>query len=244
VLRGLPERFTTSASDEFAPIWSPRGERLVYSGVREGSVELYEKREDGSEHKLDTGAAGIGKFAASWSPDGGAILYVGGGRIIAKSDLMLLPLEGDRRPKPYLDSEFVETQGRFSPDGRWVAYASNQTGRLEVYVRPYPGPGEPVRVSDNGGRLPQWRRNGTELFFIAPDNTLMSAAVGGEASPFQIRGVRTLFQTRPRPGVRLDAYFYDVAPDGQRFLVNSLVEGQVATPPITLVVNWPAALKK
>ena len=185
--RGLRERFTTTQSDEFAPVWSPRGDRLAYSSTREGNIDIYQKTTGGAEQRLGTDTAGIGKYAASWSPDERAILYIGGGRIIARSDLMLLPLEGDRRPKPYLDSEFVETQGRFSPDGRWIAYSSNHTGRMEVYVRPYPGPGEPERVSDSGGQWAQWRRDGTELFFIRPDNMLMAAAVGGQGSALQVK---------------------------------------------------------
>lgn len=244
VARGLRDRFTTTQSDEFAPAWSPRGDRLAYSGAREGSLDIYQKTMGGAEQRLGTETGGIGKYAASWSPDERAILYIGGGRIIGRSDLMLLPLEGDRRPRPYVETEFVETQGRFSPGGRWIAYSSNHTGRMEVYVRPYPGPGEPERVSDNGGQWPQWHRGGTELFFIGPDHTLMAAAVEEQGSAFRVKAIRPLFQTRPRPRVRLDAYFYDVTPDGQRFLINTPVEGQVNTPPITLVVNWPALLKQ
>jgi Tol biopolymer transport system component len=244
VARGLRERFTTGPSDDFAPVWSPDGGRIVYSSLKQGGVDLFEKGADGSERRLDTGPAGIGKFAADWSRDGKKILYIGGGRIIARSDLMLLPLEGERRPRAFLDASFVETQGRFSPDGRWIAYAANESGRLEVYVRPYPGPGAPERVSSDGGQWPRWRRDGTELFYIAPDDTLTAAAVNGQGTAFQVKAVRPLFKTRPRSRVRLDAYFYDVAPDGQRFLLNTLVEGQASTPPITLVVNWPSLLKQ
>ena len=244
VSRGLRERFTTTASDEFAPVWSPRGDRLAYSSARGGSIDIYQKTGAGSDQRLDTGPAGVGKYAASWSPDERAILYIGGGRIIGRSDLMLLPLDGDRRPKPYIQTEFIETQGRFSPDGRWVVSSSNHSGRMEVYVRPYPGPGEPVRVSASGGQWAQWRRDGSELFFVAPDNMLMAVAIDGRGSGFQVKGARPLFKTDPRLRVRLDAYFYDTVPDGQRFLVNTRVEGQVTTTPITLVVNWPSLVNK
>ena len=244
VLRGLREPFTTGSSDDFAPVWSPRGDTVVFSSAREGGVDLYERTSDGREQRLDPGPAGIGKFAAHWSPDGKEILYIGGGRILGKSDLMFFPIAGDRRPKPFLNSDAVETQARFSRDGRWIAYAWNTTGRLEVYVRPYPGPGEPVRVSTGGGQCPQWSREGTELFFVSPDNSLMSAAVNGRGPQFEVKSVRPLFQLRPRPRVRLDAYYYDVAPDGGRFLVNTSGEGQATEMPLTLVVNWPAQLKK
>ena len=244
VLRGLREPFTTGTSDDFAPVWSPRGDRVIFSSAREGGVDLYERTSEGREQRLDTGPAGIGKFAAHWSPDGKEILYIGGGRAIGRSDLMFLPIAGDRRPKPFLNSDAVETQGRFSRDGRWIAYASNTTGRLEVYVRPYPGPGEPARVSTDGGQWPQWSRDGTELFFVSPNNTLMSAAVNVRGPQFEVKTVRPLFQMRPRSRNRLDAYFYDVGPDGNRFLVNAVVESQATTMPLNLVVNWPALLKK
>ena len=93
-------------------------------------------------------------------------------------------------------------------------------------------------------RCPSGRSDGTELFFVAPDNTLMSAAVNGRGPQFEVQSVRPLFQMRPRTRVRLDAYFYDVAPDGNRFLVNTVVEGQATAMPLNLVVNWTALLKK
>ena len=244
VLRGLREPFTTGTSDDFAPVWSPRGDRVIFSSAREGGVDLYERTPEGREQRLDPGPAGIGKFAAHWSPDGKEILYIGGHRVIARSDLMFLPIAGDRRPRPFLNSDAVETQGRFSRDGRWIAYAWNTTGRLEIYVRPYPGPGEPERVSTDGGQWPQWSRDGTELFFVTPNNTLMSAAVNGRGPQFEVKTVRPLFQMRPRSRNRLDAYFYDVGPDGNRFLVNTVVESQATMMPLNLVVNWPALLKK
>jgi Tol biopolymer transport system component len=241
--RGLRERVTSNPADEYAPVWSPSGDRLVFSAVRNGSVDIYQGTPGGSEQRLDTGAAGLGKYASSWSPDGRQILYIGGGRVIARSDLLLLEMQGERKPRPFLESEFVETQARFSPDGRWVAYATNVTGRMEVYARPFSDAGIAQRVSDNGGRWPQWRRDGSELFYVAPDNTLMARAVDSKGPQLLIGATQPLFKPRFRPMVRLDSYNYDVSPDGQRFLVNALLEEPIMSAPITLLTNWRASLK-
>ena len=242
--RGLRDRVTSNRADEFAPVWAPSGDRLVFSAVRNGGIDIFELAPDGAERRLASGPAGLGKFAASWSPDGSRILYIGGGRIISRSDLMVLPLGADRNPTPFLGTEFVETQARFSPDGRWVSYAANDSGRLEVYVRPFPGPGPPTRVSDNGGRWPRWRRDGSELFYLTGDGTLIAVAVDGKRPQFQVGNARPLFKTHFRPMERLDAYDYDVSPDGQRFLVNAFIENITVAAPITLLTNWPALLTR
>ncbi len=117
---------------------------------------------------------------------------------------------------------------------------SNESGRQEVYVTPFPGPGGKSLVSTSGGLLPRWRRDGTELFYIGPDNKLMVAAVNGRGSGFQVGAVRPLFEARGRTGLRSQ---YDVSADGQRFLFNVIADQQQSTPPITLVVNWMAGLK-
>jgi Tol biopolymer transport system component len=138
-----------------------------------------------------------------------------------------------------MQTSFSESVATFSPDSRWVAYASDESGRNEVYVAPFPGPGGKWQVSADGGSWPRWRRDGREIFYMAPDNRLMVAAVEGQGSGFQISAVQALFETRARINQRA---MYDVTPDGQRFLINTIVEQAVQ--PITLVVNWPALLKK
>jgi hypothetical protein len=143
----------------------------------------------------------------------------------------------------FLQTPFNEVGGRFSPDGRWIAYQSNESGRNEVYVAPFPGPGGKWQLSTAGGAFPRWRRDGRELYYLAPDNKLMTALVSGEGSAFQVGVVRALFETRPRSGVNLNAYAYDVSADGQRFLVNTLMQ-EATSAPITIVVNWTAGLKK
>jgi Tol biopolymer transport system component len=239
VSRGLPERFTFDPADDFGPNWSrPDGDRIVFSSRRAGSIDLYEKPIKGS-------AAGerlvlhdpLGKFNARFSPDSRYLLYVCGGGIIARSDLCIMPLTGTRKPAPFLDSPFVETQGQFSPDGRWVAYTSSESSQEEVYITPFPAHDAKWRVSTAGGSRPRWNPKGGEIFYLAPDNTLMSSAVTLEAVPV-ISAAHALFQIHPRQLPRLDALSYDVAADGRRFLVNRAVDEPQATT-LMLIVNWP-----
>ena len=241
VKRELRTRFTFDTSNEFEAIWSPDGDRLAFARIK-GSVDLYQKPSSGgSEDALLEG--GLGKFPSDWSPNGRFILYIAGGAAIARSDLLVLPLFGDKKPFPFLETSFTETRGRFSPDGRWIAYASDESGQFEIYVARFQEPGERRRVSTAGGVWPRWRRDGREIVYLAPDNTLTAATVSGEVARFEAGAARPLFSVRPRPQVTLGDYPYDVSADGQRFLVNTLVE-ETTSSAITLVVNWTAGLKK
>jgi hypothetical protein len=145
----------------------------------------------------------------------------------------LLPVSGDRKPRIFLQSEFLLRHAQFSPDGQWIAYSSSESGKEEIYVAPFPGPGGKRQVSMSGGGTPRWRRDGKELFYLAPDKKLMSAEVNGKGGMFEIGTVRQLFQTRATS----PALLYDVTADGQRFLVINSVEAEEASP-LTLVVNW------
>jgi hypothetical protein len=132
-----------------------------------------------------------------------------------------------------------------SPDGKWIAYVSDESGRLEVYVTSFPKAGAKWQISSGGGDWPRWRRDGREIFYVAPDNRVMAAAVTAQASTFTVGQVSSLFEIRPRlsQAIRgVAAPPYDVSADGQRLLVNTLLRDAAATP-ITLVVNWPALLK-
>jgi dipeptidyl aminopeptidase/acylaminoacyl peptidase len=179
----------------------------------------------------------------SWSADGKFILYTSTGGPTA-SDLFVLPLSGDRKPIPFVNTQFTETPGQFSPDGKWVAYVSNESGRNEVYVAPFPGPGGKRQVSTAGASQPasqpRWRRDGTEIFYIAADMKLMAAAVDGRGASFEVGAVKPLFDTRAATGLRST---YAATADGQRFLINRAPE-QTASAPITVVVNWAAGLRQ
>ena len=149
-------------------------------------------------------------------------------------------MTGDRTPSPYLTTEFNEGVGaQFSPDGRWVAYTSNESGRQEVYVASFPVPRSKWPVSTAGGLLPRWRGDGREIFYFEVGNSrVMAAEVTSDGAAFRTGTVRPLFNVRPAGGRK----FWDVSPDGRRFLVNTAL----ATPdeaPLTLLVNWPALLE-
>ena len=242
VKRSLRTRFTFDSANEFEPIWSPDGDRIAFARSKQ-SVDLYQKPSSGAGGEEALLEGGLGKFPSDWSPDGRSIMYIAGGAAIARSDLLVLPLFGNKKPFPFLESSFAETRGRFSPDGRWIAYASNESGQLEIYVTRFPEPGERRRVSTAGGLWPRWRRDGKEIVYLASNNSLTAATVNGEGANFEVGAVRTLFAVRPRPMVTLGDYPYDVSADGQRFLVNTLVD-ETASAAITLVLNWTSELKK
>jgi eukaryotic-like serine/threonine-protein kinase len=238
VARGLRTRFTFDPADELNSIWSPDGSRLVFNSRRKGHLDLYQKASSGAGTDELLLEDNLEKYPWSWSPDGRFVLYVSDSGPTG-ADLWVLPLSGDRKPFPFLKTPFNENPGQFSSDGRWVAYVSDESGRSEVYVAPFPGPGGKWQISTGGGSWPRWRHDRTEIFYLAPDNNLMAAAVIGNRASFEVGAVKPLFQTR-ETGSR---HRYDVSADGQRFLINTAPE-QAASAPITVVVNWTAGLKK
>jgi serine/threonine-protein kinase len=137
----------------------------------------------------------------------------------------------------------VESHAQVSRDGRWLAYMADESDQFQVYVRPFPGPGDKTQVSPAGGGWPRWSHDGSEIVYLAPDNTLMSVPVSARGSVFIPGEARKLFRIQPRRGSRLDAYQYDLSPDSQRILVNMHVE-EATSAPITLIVNWPATLRR
>jgi hypothetical protein len=155
-------------------------------------------------------------------------------------DLWVLPLFGERRPEPFARTDFQESGGRFSPDGRWIAYTSNESGRFEVYVQSFPASGGKWQVSNGGGASPRWRRDGRELFYLSADGKLMAVEVDGSSDTFEADVPGPLFE--PRVGSISGDSPYDVAADGRRFLVKVLVE-ETAPAPVTVVLNWASDLK-
>ena len=240
LVRGVPSRFTFNPSSEDNPCWSPDGNMIALTSNREDKPGIYRKNSSGAgAEELLANVTTILDDGIDCSKDGKYILFQTSGATTG-SDLWVLPLFGDTKPYPVLQSEFNEVQGRFSPDGRWIAYASNESGRSEIYVQSFPPAGGKWQISSGGGAQPHWRRDGKELFYIAPDKKLMAVEVKAGAT-FEIGTPFALFQTRVANYTLPNRY----APsgDGQRFLVNSTVE-EASQTPITVILNWNSTLKK
>jgi eukaryotic-like serine/threonine-protein kinase len=251
--RDQQSRLTFDASLETLPLWSPDGSRVVFASVRElfpnvASV-LFEKAASGAGDEQPLPVTGEPKTPLAWSSDGQFLLY---GILHPKTaaDLWALPMAGDRTPLLVLQTRFDETSGQFSPDGRWVAYQSNDSGPFQIYVRPFRGPGGPWQVSTAGGSQPRWRPDGKELFYVAADARLMAVpiTVAVDQQTLTPGAPVPLFRTRLASGASINPSRggvkpqYAVASDG-RFLMNVSVEGATAQP-ITVVLNWDAALKR
>ena len=153
------------------------------------------------------------------------------------ADLWLAPLAGDRKPIAFLRTRFHDYLGLFSPDGRWIAYQSNESGRYEIYVTSFPDRTDKWRISADGGSFPRWRRDGREIFFIGADNRLMAADVDPRGASFTVGAVTSLFETKARGN-----WAYDVTTDGQRFLVNTFEETDSMV--VNVTVNWRALLPR
>jgi dipeptidyl aminopeptidase/acylaminoacyl peptidase len=247
VARGVQSRFTSNPAIEVTPLWSPDSRRVVFTSTRNGGADLFEKPTDGVGDEQPLLVTTEGKWPLSWSPDGRLLLYANKNeKAVPQDTLRALPLTGDRKPFPVVQTNFDVTEGQFSPDGHWVAYASNASGRLEISVRPFPGPGETVQVSTAGGSQVRWRRDGHELYYLAPDARLMAVPIapGKDGQTLEVGAAVPLFPTRLATGGNVLGVKpqYAVAPDG-RFLLNVRADEDTA-PPITVVLNWQAGLKK
>jgi Tol biopolymer transport system component/tRNA A-37 threonylcarbamoyl transferase component Bud32 len=241
---GTASRVTFGAIYDDAPIWSRDGNRIAFeSGGADGGSRLYVKSVSGtgSEELLFESPRSV--VMQDWSPDGRFLVYAAPGEQ-GPSDLWLLPLSGDHRPAPVLQTPFIKTQAQISPDGRWMAYTSNESGTDEVYIQSFPTPGNKRQASSNGGVQPRWRKDGRELFYLASDQRLMAVRVTLD-SAFEADAPVALFRTRliPQGSQSLGLpTAYDVSPDGQRFVVT--IPPEDLGPPITVVLNWLAALKR
>lgn len=238
--RSVWTRFTFDPAIERWPIWSPDGNTIVFHSARKGRGDLYQRAASGAGTDELLLESNLPKYANDWSRDGRFLGYsVDDPK--TKLDIWILPLKGERKPFGFLQTEFAEVRPAFSPDGRWIAYQSNESGRDEVYIRPFPGPGGKWQISTNGGTRARWRRDGKELFYLGSDDKIMAAEIKLGTTIVDVGSVQPLFQIRPFGGGGRD--IYDVTGDGQRFLVAS-PGGEESSSPITLVVNWPVEVKR
>ena len=236
--RGTSTRFTFGPrqANNSLPVWSPDSGRIVFNSDREGTWNLYQNASSGGGTEQPLLKSSDAKLVTDWSFDGRFILYHTQ-HPKTGYDLLVLPLEGDRKPVPVLQTEFNEVNGQFSPDGRWIAYQSDESRQAEVYVLGFPTPSGKFQVSTNGGNRPRWRRDGKELFYLSADRKMMAVDVKATATTFEIGRPRELFQTRVASAPFV-ASVYDVTADGQRFLINTALDEATGPTPMTVVMNW------
>jgi serine/threonine protein kinase len=241
--RGNTTRLIFDPAMDSGSVFSPDESQVVFSSNRSGKNDFYRKASSGAGSD-ELVLNGIGNpYPDSWSRDGKYLLYEMDGGSKTKVDLWVLPMLGDPKPFPYLQSEFTEIHAQFSPDGRWVAYTSDEYGRAEVFVQSFPVSGGKWQISTAGGDQPQWRSDGKELFYMAADRSLMAVPISG-GSTLEVGKPIVLFQMSvPLTGISDDRNNYVPTQDGQKFLLNSLTDA-TNLQPLTLVLNWAADLKK
>ncbi|HEY7574647.1 MAG TPA: hypothetical protein VIB08_05750, partial [Thermoanaerobaculia bacterium] len=240
--RGVRTRLTTGAQVIVSPCWSPDSSRILFV-----TGQSFQKAEiDYVMATLPADGAGQGKEIykwavrtepTDWSPDGRFVLVDRGP--IGATDVWVVPLAAPDKAFPLVESPFLDGNGQFSPDGRWVTYMSQQSGRLEVYVTAFPGGGARVQVSADSGTQPRWSADGKTLYFVSVSSQLMAASVDGTGAQFIVNDVKPMFRVDLFGGPRL-ASGYDVARDGKRFLINSA--GESAVPRVVLIANWPSEI--
>jgi Tol biopolymer transport system component len=215
IASGKTTRFTSDPGWDAFPTWSPDGSRIIFTSNRGGVYDLYQKASNGTGTEELLYKSSEGKGPTSWSPDGRFLIYYSLGQ---PTHVKLLAVSGpaDRAPVSVVDPQFTSITARFSPDGRWIAYTSNESGKNEVSVRPFDSatgtPGPPVVLTSDGGRTPLWRGDGKEIFYIDQDGmvTAMEVSIGTE---FKAGAPKHLFK------VPAGVTFWDVTPDGTRFLM-------------------------
>jgi hypothetical protein len=234
--RGNATKLISEGSNQF-PIWTPDGKRLTYRATRAGTRNVFWRTADGSEAE-ERLTSGIGNEApSSWSSDGQVLLYT---VAIEAVDILAFGLP-ERQTTSFLQTAFVETAAQFSPDGLWVAYHSNEFGRQEIYVRPYPGPGAKWQISTDGGTEPVWNPNGGELFY-RNGNKMMVVDVTTKPA-FAVGTPRVLFTGDYLPASTMYPN-YDVSRDGRFLMVQRNAEEPATPTRIVVVLNWFEDLKR
>jgi Tol biopolymer transport system component len=237
VVRGTNTRLTFNTADETYPMWTPDGSRIVYSSNQNGKFDLYQIAAGGAGNEEPLFKSDQDKLPVDWSPDGKFLLFRTNDPKTG-NDLWILPATGDKKPFPFVQTPFTDGWGSFSPDGKWIAYSSDESGTMQIYVQPFPSTGNKWQVSVDNGFTPLWRRDGKQLFFLTADNRVMVVDVD-LGTKFQAGVPQRLFQV---PGLAPigTALRASVTRDGRFLLVTN---GATAESPLTVLLNWTAALK-
>jgi Tol biopolymer transport system component len=240
--RGMQSKFTFDSGDDNAPVWSPDGLRILFQGTREGSSALRQRRVDGAINEEVVLTPDSGAAPSDWSTGGQYITYSRTQGTGLSADIWALPLFADHKPFPLVETPFNERNAVFSPDDRWFAYQSNESGQTQIYIQPFPPTGRKFLVSRTGGFQPVWRPDSKELFFISSDSRMMATPIDAARGQFDADPT-PLFTVATTASDGAFGLQYAVAKDGQRFLVNVLQQQSRAIP-LTVVVNWLAAVQK
>ena len=240
---GSRSRFTFSPSYNVTPHWSPDGTRILFASNRTGLFKLYVRDASGVGNDEMLYQSGNWCYPDDWSPDNQYIIF---SEIDPKTkfNLWVLRLGEQKKAFPFLVTDGNESNARFSPDGKWIAYASDESGQPEVYVQPFLAEkGGKWQVSTNGGYYPKWSKDGKELFYLSQDNQIMSSEVK-LGSTFEATAPRPLFAIHPYaiPRIARAVDTFEPAPDGRRFAVHSALTS--SSPVITVVLNWPLLLNQ
>jgi serine/threonine-protein kinase len=231
--RGTLTRLTFEENVPSRGVWTPDGTRLTYTWQRSGTPGLFWQSANGSGPAEELGQEG---FAGSWSADGGVLAFVRSGAS-SQQDIWLLPITGDRTPRPLIEERFNQFEPEISPDGRWLAYVSDESGGTEVYVREFPGLGQKTQISRNGGFEPRWSRDGRELFYIEGEDKLMFSRIKVQPT-FAATRAAIAFEDKEHRYLKLG---YDVSRDGRFLLVD---ENESRPRQLTLVQNWFSELER
>jgi eukaryotic-like serine/threonine-protein kinase len=244
--RGTDSRFTFNSKNNRFPVWSSDGSYLAFNSDRSGSQTVYKKPTGGVGKEEIVDKDELNKRPTSWSPDGRYLIEESSAATPKTQDDIWIapassgagPAMGGQRPHPYLQTEFIEGEGRISPNGKWLAYRSDETKRFEVYIMTFPNPGGKWQISTSGGSIPIWSRDGKQLFYVSAGNKMMAVDIKGTGTNPEPGLPQPLFDVRLGP----TNPSFDISKDG-RFLIPTAVE-QATAAPIIVVVNWMAGLKK